>query len=82
VVDRYCMCKRSRETVDILLLHCKVVRDLWVLVSSLEIEWVMVQCVVELLACWKGQFRSHYNLEVWKLIPLCLIRCILRKHNT
>jgi hypothetical protein len=81
VMDRYCMCK-SRETVDILLLHCKVVRDLWVLVSSLEIEWVLVQCVVELLACWKGQFRSHYNLEVWKLIPLCLIRCILRKHNT
>jgi len=29
VVDWYCMCKKSRETIDHLLLYCKVTRDLW-----------------------------------------------------
>lgn len=29
VVDWYCICKMSRETIDHLLLYCEVTRDLW-----------------------------------------------------
>jgi hypothetical protein len=28
---------------------------------------------VELLACWKDHFGIHYNIQVWKMIPLCFI---------
>jgi hypothetical protein len=29
VIDWYCMCKKSRETINHLLLHYEVARDLW-----------------------------------------------------
>jgi hypothetical protein len=30
VVNSYCMCKRSGEFIDRLLLHCELARELWV----------------------------------------------------
>ena len=42
VMDWSCLCKKSLESIDHLLLHREVVRDLWVLVFRLfRIEWVM-----------------------------------------
>jgi hypothetical protein len=29
VVDLCCMCKKSGKSIDYILLHCKVARDLW-----------------------------------------------------
>jgi hypothetical protein len=37
--------------------------------------------VVELFACWRGQFKSHFIIEVWKLITQCLMWCIWRECN-
>jgi hypothetical protein len=40
VMDWCCMCKKSEESIDHLLLHCKVARDLWVSAFRLfGIEW-------------------------------------------
>jgi hypothetical protein len=53
------MCKQSGETIDHLLLHCKVARELWVSIfHHFSVEWVMAQRAVELLASWKCQFES------------------------
>lgn len=39
------------------------------------------QQVVELVACWRGQFGSHCNIEIWKMIPMYLMWCIQRERN-
>jgi len=57
VIDWCCMCKKSGESINRLLLHCDVVRVLWV--SMLSPFGVEPKQVVELLASWRGQFGTH-----------------------
>jgi hypothetical protein len=53
VINRCCMCKRSEETVDHLLLHCKVASALWYAIfSRFGLAWVM-----HLLAYWWSSGR-------------------------
>jgi hypothetical protein len=48
----YCMCKKGGKTIDHLLLHCEVARDLRESIFRLfGIERVMPQRVAELLTC-------------------------------
>lgn len=83
VIEQCCMCTKSEESIDHLLLHCKVTRDLWESVFRLfEIEWVLLFWVAELLASWIGQFGNHCNLEAWRMAPYCVMWCILREHNS
>jgi hypothetical protein len=61
VINIYCMCKSSKETVDHLLLHCEVASTLWdPMFSRIGLAWVMPRGVVDLLACWwsLGRRRS------------------------
>jgi hypothetical protein len=49
------MCKRSGETIDHILLHYQVAKELWGRSSVLYgVEWVMPSRVVELLGSWRG----------------------------
>jgi hypothetical protein len=42
VINKCCMCKRSKETVDHLLLHCEVAFALWAAIfSHFGMAWVM-----------------------------------------
>jgi len=42
VIDRCCMCKKSVESVDHLLLHCEVACLLWnTIFSRFSLSWVM-----------------------------------------
>jgi hypothetical protein len=41
----------------------------------------MPQQVVDLLANWRGQFGSHHNIEVHRMVPLYLMWCIWRDCN-
>ena len=51
MVDWCCMCKRSGESIN-LLLHYEVARTLWsVLFSLFGVKWVMNGRVLDLLAC-------------------------------
>jgi hypothetical protein len=52
VIDGCCMCKRNRESVDHLLLHCEVDCALWnAIFSRFGLSWVMPLWVVDLFAC-------------------------------
>jgi hypothetical protein len=55
VMDWCGMSKKSEETMDYLLLHYEVARDLWVSIFRLfGLEWVVPQRVMELLAGWRS----------------------------
>ena len=62
------MCKRCRESVDYLLLHCPIAWELWSLVFCLfGIQWVMPHTVLELFEAWQQKFARHRHIDVWKL---------------
>ena len=74
VLDWCYMCKRCGESVDHLLLHCSKAWELWSLVSCLfGIQWVIPHIVLELFEAWQGKFGHHCHIDVWKLVPHCLI---------
>ena len=55
VVCWCCMCKVDGESIDHLLLHCHLTRELWDAVLALfGVQWVMLRQVMVLLACWHG----------------------------
>ena len=45
------------------------------------IHWAMPKIVVELLACWQGNFGHHRNGVIWMAVPHCLMWCIWRERN-
>ena len=74
ILDWCCMCKSNGESVDHFLLHCPIVYELWSMVFSLfGIYWAMPKIVVELLACWQGNFGHHRNGVIWMAVPHCLM---------
>jgi hypothetical protein len=76
------MCKRSEASIDYLLLHCEVVRNLWsVLFTLFHVTWVMPERVIDLLACWRGQMGTCSALVMWRIAPLCLMWTIWRERN-
>ena len=77
VLDWCYMCKRYGESMDHLLLHCSIAWELWSLVFCLfGIQWVIPYTVLELFEAWQGKFARHRHIDVWRLMPHCLIWCI------
>jgi hypothetical protein len=71
-----------KSSIDHLLLHYEVARELWASIFRLfGVEWVMPRRVIELLACWRGQLGSRNILEAWRMTSLCLMWCIWRERN-
>jgi hypothetical protein len=82
VIEWCCMCKKSRESIEHLLLHCEVARNLWSYIFTLfGVEWVMPQMVLELLTSWVVSFGYGPAKEVWQLVHLCLMWCIWWERN-
>ena len=76
------MCKNCGESVDHLLLHCPIACELWLLVLFLfGIHWVMPLKVIGLFESWQGMFGRHHNIDLWRLVPHCLLWCIWRERN-
>jgi hypothetical protein len=72
VIDWCCMCKKSGEITDHLVLHCDVVGELWILIFQMfGLEWVMH--VVDLLACWNRRVDWNDINIVWNAIPSFLM---------
>jgi hypothetical protein len=82
LVNWCCLCKKSEETVNNLLLHCEFTRELWHLVLFLfGVLWIMSGTIVELLQCWKTQGRRQSKEAIWKVIPSLLMWTICRERN-
>jgi hypothetical protein len=59
VVNRCCLCKKNRESVDHLLIHCKAACALCnAIFSRFGLSWVIYLRVVDLFACWWTGRRS------------------------
>jgi hypothetical protein len=75
------MCKKNRESIDHLLLHCKVASALWhSIFSRFWLHWVMLGRVKDLYASWWTEGRSR-SAVVWKMISLCLMWCLWSERN-
>lgn len=76
------MCKKSGESIDHLLFHFKLARELWSSPFQLfGVAWVMSRRVRDLLVSWRGQLGQCMVLELWRFAPLCLLWCIWREKN-
>ena len=76
ILDWCCICKQSGESVDNLLLHCSLARELWSMVFVLfDVNWVMPCHVFNLWACWQGhlgdQRKGRWWFVGWFLIVSC-----------
>jgi hypothetical protein len=77
----YCMCQCDGETVDHLLLHCKIAGVLWNYVfQSFGLQWVFPNRLVDLLFGWWNLLGKHTS-EIWNLIPPCLLWTVWRERN-
>jgi hypothetical protein len=82
IIEWCCMCKKNGESIDHLLLHCKVAHDLWSYILILfGVEWVMQRTVLELLTSWGSSVGYGRAKEAWRLAPLCLFWCIWQERN-
>uniref|UniRef100_A0A2N9IH90 Ubiquitin-like domain-containing protein n=1 Tax=Fagus sylvatica TaxID=28930 RepID=A0A2N9IH90_FAGSY len=83
LVSWCCMCKVDGESVDHLLIHCPLVKELlWDTVLTLfGMHWVMPRKVRELLDCWHGGFGQHCHSVIWKAISHCLMWCLWWERN-
>ena len=74
--------ERSGETVDHLLIHYIVAKELWSFVFSMfGFHWVLPEQVVDVLSGQKFRVVTHDNFFAWKIVPLYLIWVIWRKMN-
>jgi hypothetical protein len=81
VMNRCCMCKRSKDTVDHLLLHCEVASALWsAIFGCFGMSWVMPRWVSELFASWWSLGGGGVP-RFEKMVPTCLFYCLWRERN-
>ncbi len=76
-----CRCRCNGEMVDHLMLHCPLAVVLWnFFFWVFDVHWVVSGCVMDMLFGWRNWFGKHY-LEVWNLVPLCLMWTIWGEQN-
>ena len=83
VVEWCCMCEKSGESINHLLLHCEVASALWNYIFTLfRIEWVMSRQILDLLTCWGSLVGCGLVKEVWRMALLYVMWCIWSERNT
>jgi hypothetical protein len=79
LVNWCCLCKKSEEIVNHLLIHCEFTSEIWHLVLVLfGVSWAMFGNILELLKCWKMQGQRQFTEAIWKVI---LVWSIWRERN-
>lgn len=76
------MYKKSGVSIDHLLLHCDVAKELWsYILTFFGVEWVMPRQVIDLLYSSGCSVGCGTVTEVYKLALLCLMWCLWRERN-
>ncbi|KAG7970882.1 hypothetical protein I3843_07G107800 [Carya illinoinensis] len=76
------MCRKRGESVNHLLIHCKVARRLLnEVLGRMDLVWAMPETVVGVLASWKNMRGNQQIKAVWKMIPICIMWCLWRERN-
>jgi hypothetical protein len=76
------MCKHSEESIDNLLLYCEVAIEVWSMVLQLfGVTWVMPGRMKECLGSWRRQRGNRTVLQIWRVVPLCVMWCLWREMN-
>ena len=75
IITDWCnMCKSDGETIDHLVLHCDIARELCDFILCLiGMSWVMPKMVPDLLTSWTGLCGKKAHSEFWGAIPSCLM---------
>ena len=83
LVDWRCLCQRSLEDVNHLLIHCEVSKLWKFALMSFGVSWIFWKKVSDLLMGWRNWLGKH-ALNVWNLVPLalCVMWIIWRKQNS
>ena len=80
--NRCFMCEEEEETIDHLLIHCKITKMLWDLfLSIVGISWVFPHSVLHTLLAWQGAAVGKKRKKIWLAAPLCLFWNIWRARN-
>ena len=75
LVNRCCMCHQN------LLLHCPVAHSLWVyMLQIFRTQWVMPRSVESLVYCWSFGL-GNFSLDIWNMIPGCLMWIVWTERN-
>jgi hypothetical protein len=76
------MCKHNGESIDHLVLHCEVAIEVWIMVLQLfGVTWVMPGTTKECLGSWRGQMGNCTVMQIWRMVPLCVMWCLWRERN-
>jgi hypothetical protein len=82
VVEWCCMCKKSGKSIEHLLLHCDVARDIWSFFYNLfGVEWVMLRRVMDWLSSWGNSMGCGQVQKIWKQVPLCVMWGLWHERN-
>ncbi|XP_059627693.1 uncharacterized protein LOC132270534 [Cornus florida] len=79
VVNGCYMCKKTGESVNHLLIHCLVARDVFLV--ALGIPWVFSESMVDLLESWRGCTVESRVRDAWRATPLCIWWGLWRERN-
>ncbi|WKA09925.1 hypothetical protein VitviT2T_027534 [Vitis vinifera] len=80
--NRCFLCACDAESVDHLLIHCTVARELWDLVLGLVgVKWVFPKTVKEVLYSWGGSFVGKKKKKFWSSIPLFIFWMVWKERN-
>lgn len=81
-MDWCCMYKLNGESMDHLLLHCIIAKDLWDLSLCLfGVTWLMPNSIIAMLASWKGKLGNHRSGKLWTTALSCLMCCLWKEWN-
>ena len=82
IVEWCCLCKKSGESPEHLLLHCSYAQALWSFAFSLfGISWVMPAQITDLLTSWMGGFGKSRAALVWGEVPHCVMWLLWHECN-
>ena len=76
-----CMCWCNGESVNHLLLHCKIAgASCHFVIQSFGLSWVFSNRLLDLLSGW-WYMQGKHTSDIWNLIPPCLLWTVWRERN-